>query len=146
MSVRWRANRGGCPPDEPSPHLSFAAPSARDGKPRRRRRLTLRRTVRRFSLARWLPALVVGATRLSAAPASAHRVFVPPTINSSTVQSNWNYWANGGYPNIVAQRAYTLALANAVFGNLYNPPPVPYVPPYYPPYLYNPALYSGSYG
>jgi hypothetical protein len=114
--------------------------------------LTLGRNVMRFSLTRWLPALVVGATLLAAAPASAQRVspvFVPPQINQSTVQSNWNHWSNGGYPNVIAAKAYNLALANAVFGNLYNPVGVGYVPPYYSPYLYsgyNPALYGAGYG
>ena len=69
------------------------------------------------------------------------RVFVPPTINSTTVQSNWNHWANGGYPNIAAAANYRLALANrnAVYGSLYNP---------YTMYAYNPyAMYAyGGYG
>ena len=109
--------------------------------------LTLGRNVMRFSLTRWLPAAVVGAVLLAATPASAQRVFVPPTINSTTVQSNWNHWQNGGYPNIVAAANYRLALANGLYGNLYNPVPVPYVPPpYYSPFLYNSALYGGGYG
>src|SRR5262245_26011745 len=66
-----------------------------------------------------------GATHTVPFPST---VFVPPRINATTVQSNWNYWANGGYPNIAAAANYRLvraelALANryAVYGSLYNP-------------------------
>src|SRR5947209_295987 len=67
------------------------------------------------------------------------RVFVPPFINSTTVQSNWNHWAYGGYPNIVAAAntrlaLHELALANryAMYATLYNP--------YMNPYVYNSAM------
>jgi hypothetical protein len=104
----------------------------------------------RFSLTRGLPALVVSATLLAAAPAPAQTARVGgPTAPGTTIQSNWNYWAYGGYPNIAAARAYNLALANGLSGNLYNPIGIGTVPPIYAsPYLYNsfynPALYGGG--
>jgi plastocyanin len=47
------------------------------------------------------------------------RGFVPPRISATTVQSNWNYWANGGYPNIVAARGYNLARHDIASTNRY---------------------------
>jgi hypothetical protein len=105
-----------------------------------------------FSLTRWLPAVVVGAVLLTAAPAPA-QVFVPPRNAGTTVQSNWNYWVNGGYPNPYNAAMYNLAsryaVAAGLYGNLYNPIyPTPYASPaygygggYYP--AYSAALYSG---
>src|SRR5262245_38162725 len=82
--------------------------------------LTHGRNVMRFSLTRWLPAVVVGAILLTAAPAPA-QVFVPPRNAGTSVQSNWNYWVNGGYPNPTNAALYRYTLATGLYGNLYNP-------------------------
>src|SRR5262249_6385793 len=95
MSGRWRVNRGRLSARrDVSASLLMQRLRHAMGNHGGDAALTLGRNVMRFSLTRWLPAAVVGAVLLAATPASAQRVFVPPTINSTTVQSNWNYWQN----------------------------------------------------
>jgi plastocyanin len=80
-----------------------------------------------------------GATHTRPFPST---VFVPPRINASTIQSNFNHWAFGGYPNLASASLFNTSLA---YRRFYNP----YAAYAYNPYLtyaYNPYLLYGGYG
>jgi hypothetical protein len=98
----------------------------------------------------WLVAALVGAALAVVTPTASaqqfHTPYVPPRIVPTTVQTNPNYWVNGGYPNLQPfygyGGAYNFNYIPPVVAPIYNPYPA-YNPMYNAGY-YNPYMYTGG--